>query len=326
MINQVFEKTVAAHSDRLALVEGERQFSYFELHVYVEWMARYFQSLGVQPGHRVAIFIPNTHEFAISLLGLLRLRGVAVPLITSLGASDLRTALEAAKVHAIITVPRYHGLITGALSASSPSAWPLHKLPLAVFEEDNIATSRNASLPHLREHAAVGARPALPENGKKTANGCAPSKAGDEEPAALFFEKEGERRFEPRPYTHQALLAEAEKLTQLSHLTCSDCILSELTFAHRRGFVAGLLAVIAAGAKMILAEPADEAARLEIIATEGVTIYSGDPAHFERLVEAATDGHSAKNALRLCWCDGAALPTETVQALQQRRGLGLPLL
>jgi non-ribosomal peptide synthetase component E (peptide arylation enzyme) len=125
---------------------------------------------------------------------------------------------------------------------------------------------------------------------------------------------------------HHDLLAEVEKLAQLSQLTYKDCILSQLPFAHRRGFVAGLLAVVAAGAKMILTEPANEAALLDTIAQQDVTIYSGYPANFERLVDAATARLSAKSALRLCWCDSAALSPEAVQAMQRREGLGLQLL
>ncbi|MGH7496617.1 MAG: AMP-binding protein [bacterium] len=324
MINQMFDKTVAAHSDRVVLVQRDRQLSYFELHVYVEWMARYFQSLGVQPGHRLAIFMPNSHECVISLLGLLRLYGIAVPLLTSHNLEEIRTDLAAAKAHAVITIPRYRELMMEVLASAAEGPWPLQKLPLAIFEEDNIATSRGASLPPLREAQPSAFNAPEAEDTKKTANGRAHAQAPDsakdkDHAAALFFEDQELRRAQPKLYTHDHLFSAAEKLVQLSQLTSSDCILSELPFAHTRGFIAGLLAVVATGAKMILAEPDNATALLQILAKEQVTVYSGGPASYQRLVEETTNGSSEVEALRLCWCDGAPLSPEMAEALQRRR-------
>ena len=322
MINQMFDKTVAAHSERVVLVQRDRQFSYFELHVYVEWMARYFQSLGVQPGHRLAIFMPNTHECVISLLGVLRLYGIAVPLLTNHDVEEIRTDLSAAKAHAVITIPRYRELMMEVLAGTTEGPWPLHKLPLAIFEEDNIATSKGASLSPLREAQSSAFNTAEVEDAKKTTNGRAhapePAKNNDRA-AVLFFEDQDHRRAQPRLYTHDHLHAAAEELVQLSHLTSNDCILSELPFAHKRGFISGLLAVVAAGAKMILAEPDNAAALLQTLAEEQVTVYSGGRDSYQRLVEETTNGPSEVEALRLCWCDGAPLSPEMAEALQQRR-------
>ncbi len=331
MINQLFDKTVAAHNERVVLIEGDRQFSYFELHVYVEWMARYFQSLGVQPGHRLAIFMPNTHEFVISLLGLWRLYGIAVPLTTSCNAAEVRAALEAAKAHAVITIPRHREFMMEVLSSAPESAWPLQKLPLAIFEEDNIATSRGAALPLLREGEVAVPHASGTPGARKVTNGhthtAAPvtTKGENDRAAGLFFETHATHGVESRRYTHRELFEEAEKLAQLSGLTCDDCVLSEWPFAHTRGLVGGLLAVIATGAKMILAEPANAAALLRTMLDKGVTVYSGGPAGVEYLAEAATDALSEIKALRLCWCEGAALSPETSEALQ-RQHFSLQLL
>ena len=324
MINQAFDRTVAAHSERVVLIEGERQFSYFELHVYVEWMSRYFQSLGVQPGHRLAIFMPNTHEFVISLLGLLRLHGVAVPLITGSSVAQVRAALEAARAHAVITIPRYREFMMEVLSSAPEGAWALPKLPLAVFEEDNIATSRGSALPLLRgeEHAAANLGGAAAA--KKVANGhthaLTPGLPPEESEraAVMFFEKSVEEYMASRLYSHRELIEEAEKLAQLSRLTCNDCVLSEWPFAHTRGFVAGLLAVVATGARMILVKPDSAAALLRTMADERVTVYSGCPAGVEHLAEAGTDALAEAQTLRWCWCEGAALSPEASKALQQR--------
>jgi acyl-CoA synthetase (AMP-forming)/AMP-acid ligase II len=162
------------------------------------------------------------------------------------------------------------------------------------------------------------------DDAKKPANGRAHAQAAElakenDRAAALFFEKQEHRRAQPKLYTHDHLLSAAEKLVELSHLTSNDCILSELPFAHTGGFIAGLLAVVATGAKMILGEPDNAAALLQTMADQQVTVYSGGAAGYQRLVEETTNGPSEVEALRLCWCDGAPLSPEMAKALQQRR-------
>ena len=322
MIQHLFEKIVATHSDRIVLVQGERQFSYFELHVYVEWMARYFQSLGVQPGHRVAIFMPNVHEFVISVLGLLRLRGIALPLPIDSEAGRIRADLESAKAHAVITIPPFRDLLREVLSSSASGAWPLAKLPLAIFEEDNIATSRGSSLPQLNgAHAKIAFTDDRgndkPPNGRVLAGKADHDPQENESTAALFFHTRNGRLAVPALYSHHTLLDETDKLVRLSQLTHEDCIFSELPFSQAQGFVAGLVAAVTTGAKMVLAEPAGPDDLVEILGHERVTIYSGALDRFGQLADIASAKLADAPALRLCWCDAASLPSDAEAVLRK---------
>ncbi len=328
MIHHLFDKMVAAHSDRIVLAQGERQLSYFELHVYVEWMARYFQSLGVQPGHRVAIFMPKVHEFVISILGLLRLQGIAVPLTIDLDPAKIRADLEAAKVHAVITLPHYRELLMEVLCSSPNGAWPLAKLPLAIFEEDNIATSRGSALPQL--HGALSKN--LMANGKDKnapSNGRPHAENGVEESdcaAAMFFYARDGRLQAPALYSHHALLDEAEKLAKLSQLTCDDCIFSELSFAQAQGLVAGFLVALITGAKMVLAETDSLPDLGKIFWQERVTVFSGALARFGQLAEAVRQKLSGTHALRWFWCNDNSLSPGVEEVLRQKFGAAIQRL
>lgn len=249
MISQLFNQAAHKHSERLVLEDGERHMTYFELQVYVEWCARYFQALGLQPGHRVALYIPNRHEFVISLLGMLPLGGVAVPLALYDDPQALRAALLAGRVHAVITIPVYRELLVSVLAQQSKGEWPLHKIPLAVFEEDNMATAHGGTL-------------APPEVKITPAKNGAEDRAGigflsnligrfDEHAAAIFL-RDNDGAFTLETFTHRDLVEAAENFAVSSQMAAGDGILAVLPFSQASNLIQNLLAPMTRGAKMIL--------------------------------------------------------------------------
>ncbi len=322
MISQLFNRAAHKHGERTVLVDGERHMTYFELQVYVEWSARYFQSLGIQPGHRIAIYIPNRHEFVISLLGMLPLGGVAVPLPQYDDPGELRAALLAAKVHAVITIPPYRELLAAVLSQQGKAEWPLHKIPLAVFEEDNIATANGTlSPPEVKVNVAAAS------NGEhdRAGIGFLSNLVGrfDEHTAVLFLPSDSRGAQTLKPFTHRALVEAAENFARSSQMTADDCILAVLPFAQAAGLITSLLAVIAGDAKLILLPHFEEASVVEALARERVTIYPDLPARFDRLLAAPADRRRALPSLRLCIAAGASMAPESKQNFLREFGVAV---
>lgn len=325
MISQLFNNAAHKHSDRTVLVDGERHMTYFELQVYVEWSARYFQSLGIQTGHRVAIYIPNRHEFVISLLGMLPLGGVAVPLPVSEDPEEIRAALLAGKVHAAITIPRYRESLSSILSQTSKTEWPLHKIPLAVFEEDNIATASGTLFPPEAQSTAP-----LNVNGKNdhVGIGLLSSLMGrfEDYPAASIVHRETAGGVIAKPVTHRALVEAAENFVHASQMTAGDCILSVLPLSQSYGLVSGLLAAFVCGARLILHERFEAAAVLRALEQERVTIYPGAASMFGKLLDASSSASRHAHSLRMCFCDGNNLAPEVKETFQREFGVAVQSL
>ncbi len=322
MISQLFNNVAHKHSDRTALVDGDRHITYFELQVYVEWIARYFQSLGVQPGHRIAIYMPNQHEFVISLFGMLPLGGVAVPLPLRDKPEDIRAALLAAKAHALITIPKYRDTLSAVLSQSGKTEWPLHKIPLAVFEEDNIATANGALLP-----PEASAKFAVTTNGKDQHAGIGflSGLAGrfDEHNAVTFLQTGNAGAPVTKAYTHRALADAAESFVRSSQMSTEDCILAVLPFSQTHGLINGLLAAITCGAKTILLARFDEASVARTLVDEHVTIWPGLPAMFTSMLRAHADPERLGHSLRLCYSAGASLAPECNEDFRREFGVAV---
>jgi long-chain acyl-CoA synthetase len=77
-IPQFFDECVAKFRERVAYVSVGANLTYGELGRKATAFAAYLQSIGVQPGERVAIMLPNTFQYPVSLFGVLKAGGVVV--------------------------------------------------------------------------------------------------------------------------------------------------------------------------------------------------------------------------------------------------------
>ena len=75
-----FDRTVAAHPDRAALVDGATEYSYADLRRIALLIARDLRARGLRAGDRVAMFSPNDTRFLMCQIGTIRAGGVWVPM------------------------------------------------------------------------------------------------------------------------------------------------------------------------------------------------------------------------------------------------------
>ena len=88
--------------------------TYGELRAITDRAARGLRRLGVEPGQRVALLLPDGVAFAGTFLAAIKIGAVAVPLGTRLSPDDLRALVEDATPAALVADP---GLLPLALSS-----------------------------------------------------------------------------------------------------------------------------------------------------------------------------------------------------------------
>lgn len=108
--------------------DGRESFeSYEQLRSRASSIARHLADLGVGPGHRVALLIPEAEGFIPSLFGVSMTGAVAVPLAPPMNLTQLSAALESwrrmvriADVRVILTTPSLRAVL-GTLPATVPT-------------------------------------------------------------------------------------------------------------------------------------------------------------------------------------------------------------
>lgn len=100
----VFEAVADSRPDSVALVFGERRFSYAELNRIANRLAHYLIAQGVGPEQRVALSTPRGPELLIGLLAILKAGAVYVPVDPNYPAERQCYLFEDAGVARLLTV------------------------------------------------------------------------------------------------------------------------------------------------------------------------------------------------------------------------------
>jgi amino acid adenylation domain-containing protein len=112
-VQQVFESHVKQRPNALALVFEDERVTYGELNARANQLAHYVRSLGAGPEVLVGIFLENSVEMIVALLGVLKSGAAYVPLDTKYPAERLRLILQDTRMPLLITERRLLSKLPG---------------------------------------------------------------------------------------------------------------------------------------------------------------------------------------------------------------------
>ncbi|MEK6611131.1 MAG: AMP-binding protein, partial [Gemmatimonadota bacterium] len=104
-----FEAAALRGPDRSFIVSGIRRLSYAQVDQEARALAAALADLGIEPGDRIAVILPNWPEWVVTLLATAFLGGTIVPINPALGYHELKYQLRHAEASIIVTAPSYEG-------------------------------------------------------------------------------------------------------------------------------------------------------------------------------------------------------------------------
>jgi long-chain acyl-CoA synthetase len=178
---QFFDESIEQYRERVAYVSVGASLTYGELGRKATAFAAYLQSIGVKPGERVAIMLPNTFQYPVSLFGVLKSGAIVVnvnPLYTVRElahqlkdsgaqtivvfenfAKTLEDALPGTKIQNVIVTglgdlladgPNLKGRLLNFMLKHVKKMVPAYNLPKAVWLLDALRTGYAAPLTPVR--------------------------------------------------------------------------------------------------------------------------------------------------------------------------------
>jgi acetyl-CoA synthetase len=169
-----FDVVAGEHPDRTAAIasaDGTAQsWTYGELSRRSDQVARWLRSLGLGAGDHVIVMLNNTIELWELLLGLLKIRAVAIPTSTLLSAADLHYRTEHGQAKAVVAPTALKSRLDGlprsvlriGVGEPTPSGWigmaESHKAPEGYLPS---APTRASDLSLLYFTSGTTARPKL---------------------------------------------------------------------------------------------------------------------------------------------------------------------
>ena len=104
-LGQLLAAVVRRNPNKVYLYHGKHQLTYQELLGYSLRAAAVFRDMGVVPGERVGVYLPNGREFLIIWMGLSLMGAICVPINTAYRRDEMAYILNNAETKVVVSHP-----------------------------------------------------------------------------------------------------------------------------------------------------------------------------------------------------------------------------
>ena len=302
-----YEKSpMGALVDRAARLFGPKEALYYEgkrwtftqLKEDVDHAARALIQLGIRPGEKVALWMPNRPEWIHLLFAVAKTGAVLVPINTRFRTADLEYVVLQSDTSTLITVDRsgpvdYLGMVRELcpeVESGDPTDLRPEKFP---------GLQRVVVLGDPRHHGVLGWADVV-SAGEAVPPGELEQRQGAVDPIdpALIMYTSGTTGF-PKGVVHNHNI-QRNVNDEISRMgtTTEDVILMYLPLFHAFGLYEGPLMSTITGARTVLTTTFDPGEALKLIEQERVTIVHGFDTHFHGLISHPNCDRTDRSSLR----------------------------
>ena len=257
-LDSAFRRIVELNPDATALVEGTTQVSYAELNDRIARVAGGLVGLGIQKGDRVAIWLPNSLEWALTFLGASRIGAVVVPVNTGLSIDEASYVVEQSRARLLVLPQTYRA------REYLPDA-------LKIREQLTPGELTLVLVGGSSEEAASWEVLSSAEPISASTEGLSP-----DDPCLILYTSGTTGQPKGAVHTHRfvgPLMSASARL----RLGRDDTVVLYLPMYHVYGLLAGLAMMLLSGSKVVLMRQFDAARSLALIESEQATIVFGVP-------------------------------------------------
>jgi long-chain acyl-CoA synthetase len=285
---EILATAVAQNSRRIAIVEGERAISYSDLEKAIVSLAAQLSELGIRPGDRVAILLPNGSEFITSYFAVVLVRGIVVPLNEQYQQSELSHFLKETGASLIITSQPFGNLCQQVVRSN--------KSPCRIFLIDE------------RTQALVAVS--------------LDSFTADPDAPVMYQFSSGSTGPPKRiARTHRNLVFELNSLIRTLALTHEDRFLGVTPFSHVNGLMRSMMASLRAGATLYPVAKFERQAIAELIQKHRISVFIGVPFMFGVMAKTNYVRRPDFSSLRLCMSASAPMPQKLNRQFYEKFGI-----
>lgn len=276
--SQVLRSRAEAQPDAVAVVGMDQRWTYGELLQKAETAAAGFLAMGLKPGDRVVVQLPNRPEFLSVVFGLFRAQLIPVYALSAHRATEIVHFVTRAEATAYVVADRHEG-----------------------FDYRALARAVQAEVPELRHVVVVGeAEEFTTFDGFRADPAALPRTDADPSDVALLQISGGSTGLSKLiPRTHDDYLYSVRESADISGLEPESVYLTALPASHNFPMSSpGYLGSLYVGATVVMAPSPSPDVCFRLIEREGVTITGLVP------------------PLALLWMQAAGRKTHDLSSLQ----------
>jgi long-chain acyl-CoA synthetase len=285
--------TARNHGDALAVADPGREATYAELSRETDAVANGLAELGVDPGDRVALFLPNSVTFLTAYFGAMKRGAVPVPINLRFDPETIGFVLRRTDASVLVTSGRF----------------------------EDAVTDRDVDVEHLvvaDGDAGIGYDELLGSGGRVDV-----CERRDDELAELLFTSGTTGRPKGVKHTHGNLAANGWGYVRYFEFYSAEAVgLTVVPLFHAAGLNVTATPLTLVGAENHFLPAWDAETALETMAGRGVTTAMFVPTMVIDLLEFGTEGYDL-SALSHVIVGGSPMPKERIEAAEAALGVTL---
>ncbi|MBE7558944.1 AMP-binding protein [bacterium] len=313
LIDDFLARSAERYPDKVAVVGDGKSLTYGEMEAQVNRLARLLREVGVGPGERVAVFLPNRVEAAVAIFAILRAGGAFVVLNPSTKARGLAFMLSDCGARAIVAGGRDRtlrealathpaGLSAAVICGHDPAEEePLLTPTLSRGERGRISVPVYS---YERDCARFSATP--PEH-----------RAIDADLAAIVYTSGSTGRSKGVAFAHFNVVSAARSITQYLGNVPEDVVLNVLPLSFTYGLHQLIASVYCGGTLVLLQSYVYPYEVVRAVMDYRVTGIPGVPTFFAILLQMKDLEPGCFDSVRYVTNAGAALPPAHFARLRQ---------
>jgi long-chain acyl-CoA synthetase len=292
----LLQRSTEKFATRAALISGDRSVTYTELWEIVKRLGAGFRRLGVEPGERVGLMLPNVPEFVQVYFGILAAQGSVVPLNVLYKGEEIRYILEDAAIRRIVSSRMFLPVIQAARDKLT--------YPLQVVLVDGDGGG---------EPWITSGRDLLRETGDTAA-------PAPHEVAVCLYTSGTTGRPKGALLSHENLLSNMTSFRQIAPCDERDVFLCVLPLFHSYGATVLMLFPLDIGATIVLEPRFVPDQTIRVMAERRVTVFAAVPSMYALWAQLPPLSLDLSH-VRFAISGGAPLPLETLRRFEDRYGI-----
>jgi fatty-acyl-CoA synthase len=318
-IGILVDRAAQRFGNREALYYEGQRWSFADLKAETDRVAKGLMALGVQPGEKVSLWMPNRPEWIATMFAVMKIGAILVPINTRFRTADLEYVVRHSNSTTLITIDRsgpvrYSEIVCELcpdLHQSGPDHASAALLPdlqrIVVLGEQRLAGTHTWS--DMLARGEIIPEATLEER----------QRAVDPDATALLMYTSGTTGF-PKGvmHNHNILRTITDQANRMG-VTSRDVILMYLPLFHVFGLYEGPLMIMVTGARMVLMTLFDAGEALGLIAQERATMLHGFDTHFHDLMHHPACATTTLHSLRTGILAAGMANSELVARQAQRR-------
>jgi fatty-acyl-CoA synthase len=318
-MGRLVDRAAERFGDREALYYEGQRWSFADLKAETDRVAKGLMALGIQPGDKVSLWMPNRPEWIAAMFAVMKIGAILVPINTRFRTADLEYVVRHSNSTTLIILDR-----SGPVRYSEMVC----ELCPDLHQRDPDHAS-SALLPDLRRIVLLGERrlagthawsdmlargEIIPEAALEERQ-----RAVDPDATALLVYTSGTTGFPKGVMHNHNIVRTITDLANRMGVTPRDVILMYLPLFHVFGLYEGPLKIMVTGARMVLMTLFDAGEALGLIPQERATMLHGFDTHFHDLMHHPAYATTDLRSLRTGLLAAGMASSELVARQAQRR-------